>query len=159
MPRNDAPGQRLLASWRQLSPLPGGRWLFGRILGWMVPYSGTTAPRVESLEPGAVRVSIPDRRANRQHLGSVHAIALMNVAELASGLAMMTALPAGRRGIVTAIRIEYLKKARGRITAVSRCDTSRLTQDGPQDFVSECLDPSGAVVARATVTWMLGPAK
>ncbi|MEY4008307.1 MAG: hypothetical protein RLZZ467_1374, partial [Gemmatimonadota bacterium] len=89
---------RLIALWRTLSPLPGGRWLFARVFARAVPYSASTRPTVLVLEPGHAEVSIPDRRANRQHLGSVHAIALMNVAEMASGLAMTAALPPHVRG-------------------------------------------------------------
>lgn len=147
---------RLLSLWRTLSPLPGGRWLFARLFAHTVPYSASTRPSVRRLEPGYAEVSIPDRRANRQHLGSVHAIALMNVAEMASGLAMTAGLPTGVRGIVREMRMEYLKKARGTITAVSRVTIPTVTADQDFDVTADCLDPSGAVVARATVRWRLG---
>ena len=147
---------RLIALWRTLSPLPGGRWLFARVFARAVPYSASTRPTVLVLEPGHAEVSIPDRRANRQHLGSVHAIALMNVAEMASGLAMTAALPPHVRGIVREMKMEYLKKARGTITAVSRVTVPDVTGDLDFDVTADCLDPSGAVVARATVRWRLG---
>ena len=147
---------RLIALWRTLSPLPGGRWLFARLFARAVPYSASTRPTVLVLEPGHAEVSIPDRRANRQHLGSVHAIALMNVAEMASGLAMTAALPPHVRGIVREMKMEYLKKARGTITAVSRVTVPDGTGDLDFDVTADCLDPSGAVVARATVRWRLG---
>lgn len=153
------PGQRLLSLWRRLSPLPGGKWLFALLFGRTVPYSGSVGPRIETLEPGLARVSIPDRRSNRQHLGSVHAIALMNVAEMASGLAMLAALRPGYRGIVTKIEIEYLKKARGRITAEAKAELPDLSVTADHLFISECRDAAGDVVARAGVTWRLGPVK
>ncbi len=150
-------GTSLLALWRRLSPLPGGQWLFAQLFGRFVPYSGSVGPRIRQLEPGYCRVEIPDRRSNRQHLGSVHAIALMNVAEQASGLAMMAGLPDNIRGIVTNISMQYLKKARGTITAVSRVEVPTVTSDTDFDVVAECLDPQHVVVARATVRWRLGP--
>ncbi|MBK7906607.1 MAG: DUF4442 domain-containing protein [Gemmatimonadetes bacterium] len=154
-----SPGTRLLGLWRTLSPLPGGQWLFAMLFSRMVPYSGSVGPRIRHLEPGHCRVEIPDRRSNRQHLGSVHAIALMNVAEMASGMAMMSGLPDGVRGIVTHIAIEYLKKARGPITAVSRVAVPTVTTDQDFDVISECLDREGIIVARATVRWRLGPVR
>jgi len=157
MARNDAPGTALLAHWRRLSGLPGGRWLFSKLLGWMVPYSGSVSPKVLELEAGHARVRIDERRALRQHLGSVHAIALMNVAEMASGLAMMGALPASMRGIVTKIAITYSKKGRGVLVAESRCEVPPDLAPGEYDFVSEVTDAAGDVVATATVTWKLGP--
>lgn len=159
LPFMDSPGTRLLSLWRRLSPLPGGQWLFAMLFSRMVPYSGSVGPRIRHLEPGHARVEIPDRRSNRQHLGSVHAIALMNVAEMASGLAMMSGLPDGIRGIVTDISIAYLKKARGTITAVSRVTVPTVTSDQDFEVISECLDREQVVVARAKVTWRLGPVR
>ncbi len=113
-----SPTDRLESAWRRLSRIPGGRRIFDRILGWMVPYSGSIRPRVLELEPGRATVTIRERRRLRNHLRSVHAIALANLAELSSGLAMTLALPPDTRGIPTRIEIDYLKKARGTITAL-----------------------------------------
>ena len=157
MARNDSPGARLLRSWRALAPLPGGRWLFTQLVKWMVPYTGSVSPRVEVLEPGHARISITQRRRLEQHLGSIHAIALANVAEFASGAAMSTALPEGFRGIVTKFTMEYFKKARGTVTAESRITLPDLSNEVEHNFVSVVTDEGGVVVARAVVTWRLGP--
>jgi acyl-coenzyme A thioesterase PaaI-like protein len=154
-----SPGVRLLRLWRLLSPYPGGQWLFARLFGHMVPYSGSVGPRIRVLEPGRAEVEIPDRRSNRNHLASVHAIALMNVAEQASGLAMLVGLPDGIRAIVTQISMQYLKKARGSIRAVSRVVIPAVTTDTEIDVTAECLDRDGTVVARATVRWRVGPVR
>jgi acyl-coenzyme A thioesterase PaaI-like protein len=151
-----SPGRRLLRLWGQLRPLPGGQWLFSRIFGLLVPYSGSIGPRIRVLEPGHAEIDFPDRRSNRQHLGSVHAIALINAAEQASGLAMLAGLPDGVRGIVTAISMQYLKKARGTIRAVSHVTVPVVTEGMECDVTADCLDRSGVVVARATVRWRLG---
>jgi acyl-coenzyme A thioesterase PaaI-like protein len=154
-----SPGSVLLRLWRRLRPLPFGTWLFARVFGWLVPYSGSVGPRVLVLEPGHAEVEIRDRRANRQHLGSVHAIALLNVAEQASGLALLTALPDGVRGIVTHISMEYLRKARGPIRAVCRVSAPTVAGDMEFNVTADCFNRGGEVVARATVRWRLGPAR
>lgn len=153
------PGTRLLALWRRLKNWPAGEWIFARIFSYTVPYSGSVKPRIRILEPGHAEVEIPDIRANRQHLGSVHAIALMNVAEMASGLAMMAGLPGNIRGIVTTLQMTYHKKARGTIRAVSRVTVPAVTADQDFEVLAECFDPSGTLVATGRVTWRLGPAR
>lgn len=151
------PVARLLATWQRLAPLPGGKWLFSKLLGWFVPYTGSIGARVESLEPGHVRVSLPDRRAVRQHLGSVHAVALVNLAEVTSGLAMLSAVGVHARGIVTALRIEYQKKARGTLMAESIVTAPTVTAPMDAEVTATIRDLSGDVVAVATVTWRLSP--
>ena len=123
----------------------------------MNPYSGAVGARVEQLEPGYVRLSLRDRRAVRNHLNSIHAIAIANVAELASGLAMLSALPDTVRGIPTGIAIQYLKKARGTLTAEARVSVPTVTSDITFEVTSSVRNAAGEDVARATVTWKLGP--
>lgn len=152
-----APGERLLSMWRRLRPLPGGRWLFGVLLGRIVPYSGTTHPRVIELAPGVARIAMHDRRGVRNHLDSIHAIALANLGELASGLAMIAALPAGVRSIVTGLTVEYVKKARGGVLAESRVALPAITAEQELDVRAEIRDGSGELVARVTARWRLAP--
>jgi acyl-coenzyme A thioesterase PaaI-like protein len=157
MSAHESAGQRLLRAHRSLSRLPGGRWLFTQLVKRMIPYTGSVGPRVEVLEPGYARISIRQRRGLEQHLGSIHAVALMNLAEFASGAAMTAALPSGYRGIVTKMSIEYFKKARGTITAESRPTLPDLTRETEHDVQSELTNEAGEVVARATVRWRIGP--
>jgi acyl-coenzyme A thioesterase PaaI-like protein len=151
-----ASGSSFLELWRRLSPLPGGAWLFSRGFGFMVPYSGSVAPRIRVLEPGRAEVEIPDRRANRQHLGSVHAIALMNLAEMTGGLAMMAGLPPNVRGIVTTLSMTYHKKARGTIRAIACVTVPTVRKDCDFDVTAECFDREGTLVATGHARWRLG---
>lgn len=157
-PTLDAPGARVLALWQRLAPRPGGVWLFNRLLGHMVPYTGALGARVVELSPGHSVCVLRDRRGVRNHLASVHAVALANLAELCSGTAMLTALPPGTRGIVIRLEIEYVKKGRGTLTA--RADVPPPVVREPVTLQPEAaiFDAAGDMVARARVTWNVQPA-
>ncbi len=141
--------------WNRLSGLPGGKRLFSMIIGRTAPYTGSIGALVEELKPGYARWTLRDRRAVRNHLNSVHAVALVNLAEVTSGTAMLMSLPAGTRGIVTALTMAYLKKARGTLTAECRCELPEIREDMNFDLRAEVRDSGGDVVATATVTWLL----
>ncbi len=155
---NAGPGARILAMWRRCRTLPLGTTLFAWALGAQVPYSASIRPRVLELAPGHARVAIADRRGLRNHLGSIHAVALANLGELTSGLAMTTAMPPGTRAIVTALTTEYVKKARGRIVAASDVTLPPLAAETELEVAAELCDAEGAVVARTTARWRIGPA-
>jgi len=153
-----SPGQRVLALWRSLSPLPFGPSLFMLAFGRQVPYSGALGARVRRLEPGRVQLELADRRGVRNHLDSIHAVALVNLGELASGLAMTTGLPAGVRGIVLGIDARYLKKARGTLSVDCAVTVPEVRESTDFDVHAEIRDASNEAVARITVRWRLGPA-
>lgn len=149
----------LLSTWKTLSPLPGGRWLYGRVLGFFVPYTGTIYPEVEDLQPGYARVGMSDRRCVRNHLRSLHALALANLAELASGLCLAASLPKGWRFIPTGIEVDYLKKARGRVLAECRWVPPGEFDEREHVLEVEVRDASDEVVIRARVKNKVGPSR
>lgn len=154
---NASVGGRLLRWWGRLRRVPGGRWVFSRLVGRLAPYSDTIGARIEALEPGYARLTLRDRRRVRNHLNSIHAIALANLGELTSGLAMMTALPPTVRGIPRHLAITYEKKARGRLVAESRAQPPVVCDDVDHPVEATIRDAAGDVVARLSVQWHLSP--
>jgi len=84
-------------------------------------------------------------------------MALANLAEMASGLAVLVGLPSNVQGIVTGFSITYLKKARGRLIAECRAERLAVTAEQEYEAAVAITDTQGDVVARATARWRLRP--
>jgi len=150
-------GPVLRRRWQMLSGTPGGKWLFSKGLDRSVPYSGTLCARVQTLEPGHCCVVLADRRRVRNHLRSIHAMALASLGELTTGLALLNSLPEGVRGILIGFRINYLKKARGRLLAECRCAIPSDNSRREYELTGEIRDTADEVVAVVNARWLIGP--
>ena len=106
-----------LSLYRRLASMPGGRWLYGRLICFKAPYFATIAPRFVALEPGRCAVDIRDRRRVHNHIGTVHAIALCNAAELTAGMMTDVTIPSRMRWIPKGMTVQYLAKATGTLRA------------------------------------------
>lgn len=153
-------GRSLLRrAWDTLAPLPGGRWLLSVGIGAYVPYTGSISPRIEVLETGFARVRMDDRRRLRNHLRSLHALALGNLAEFTSGLTLTYALPSDRRWIPVRIELDYLKKARGAVHAECHWDAPVSLEEGEEVLEVGVFDAAGAECVHARVTVKIGGAR
>jgi len=144
--------------WPYLKSMPGGGAVLGRVIGRMAPYTDTIRPEIVELDTGYAKVRMADVRRVRNHLNCVHAIALMNLGEVSTGTAMLYSLPEDARGIITNLSMEYLKKARGPITAECRCEVPQTSERKEYEVHADLKNEAGEVVARAHAKWLVGPA-
>lgn len=154
-----SPSSAMRALWGVLKGVPGGGRVMGEAVGRMAPYSGTIHPEILDLEPGRARVRMSDTPRVRNHLRSVHAIALMNLGEVSTGTAVLVSTPDDARAIIVELRMEYLKKARGKITADCKFEIPENLGLEKQELLvqADLTDAEGAVVARAHAKWLVSP--
>ena len=142
---------------RFLQKVPAGYWILSRLVSFAVPYSASMGANILEMREGSAVVSLPDRRRVRNHLNSIHALALANLGEMTANLALITLCPENGRFIVTRMETDYLKKARGELLCT--CD---IPTDLPWETVertaatANIVDSSGEVVTRVTIYWKLG---
>lgn len=155
----DTSGNPVRSLWDRISGFPGGKTVFSRLVGRMAPYTGTIRAKVTRLGPGSAEVVMPDRPGIRNHLRSVHAIALANLAELTGNVAVAYSLPDDARFIVAGMDLDYVKKARGPITG--RCTVEVPPSSDRRELAVPVTlhDRSGDVVVRATLRTLVGPKK
>jgi uncharacterized protein (TIGR00369 family) len=159
LPSTDQLGKFVRDSWRRLSDVPGGKALFSRLIGLSAPYTGSIGAVVEELERGRAKVTMKDRRPVRNHLNSVHAVALVNLAELTGNIAIAFSMPDDARFIVSGLSIDYVKKARGTITGVCECPIPTSSERQEYLVPVQMYDGSGDLVATATLKTLIGPRK
>ena len=149
----------LLSMYRRITRWPAGHWLFSRAVCLKAPYFSTIAPRFVSLEPGRCEVRIRDRRRVHNHIGTVHAIALCNLAELAAGVMTDASLPASMRWIPKGMTVEYLKKAKGTLHGVATPDQPLVESDRGYDLPVSVVvtDGAGEAVFRARIDMWVSP--
>jgi acyl-coenzyme A thioesterase PaaI-like protein len=151
----------LLALYQRLARWPFGGWLFARAVCWKAPYFATISPRFTVLENGRCEAVIADRRRVHNHLGTVHAIALCNLAELTAGVMTDASLPKGMRWIPKGMTVQYLKKARGRMRGVATPTIALAASESGYELPVnvDVFDPAGERVFNAEIRMWLSPAR
>ena len=154
-----AAARSVLELYRRITRWPAGHWLFARAVCWQAPYFASIAPRIDVLEPGRCEATIRHRRKVGNHLGTVHAIALCNLAELSGGLVTDATIPPSMRWIPRGMQVEYLKKAVGTMHAVATPDIPAVAADAGYDLPVSVVvsDPRGEPVFRARIAMWVSP--
>ena len=152
------PDLSILGLYQKLSSVPLGKQLFTRAVCLKVPYFGSIDPLIADLRPGRCEVHARNRRAVHNHLGTFHAIAMCNMAELAAGMLTEVSIPRGHRWIPKGMTVEYLAKARTNLRAISELDPlPNFDQSTDLPVEVHVLDNTETLVMRATITMRVSP--
>ena len=100
------------------------------------------------------------RRVVLNHIGSVHAIAMCNMAELAGGTMTEVTIPTTHRWIPKGMSVEYIKVARTDLVAVATPHAA-IGWSVPGEFKVDVVvrDQQGEVVFKALITMWVAPRK
>jgi len=143
---------KTLDIYNRLTKLPMGNTLFSKAICFNAPYFSSIKPKINQLKPGLCQLHIKKRRRVENHLKTVHAIAMCNMAELSAGLVTEVSIPDGARWIPSGMDVKYLKKAKTHLTAVS--DGSAIDWSVPGEKLVPVMvtDTQGQLVFSAQVT-------
>lgn len=140
--------------YKKMDRFLGGRWLFTKIVCFRAPYFKSIRPMILDVQNGKSKVKIQQRRSINNHLGTIHAIALCNLCELALGMVAEATVPKNLRWIPKGMSVRYLKKATGSI--IANCEI--LEEDlkiGDNDIDVYLTNNDGVVVMDAKITLYL----
>lgn len=137
---------------KKLSKRPGGKWLFTKLVSFKAPYFARIHPMFISLRPGYCEVHLKKRLSVLNHIGTVHAIAMCNMAELAGGTMTEVSIPATHRWIPKGMTVEYQGKVQTNLSAVAEL-VPIPTFDGAIELpvTVKVLDESGQIAFRPVI--------
>lgn len=148
-----------LKLWRKLSAKPLGNRAFSLGVGFKAPYFLSIGATVESVEPGRSVVSAPNWWYVHNHIGTFHAIAMCNLAELAMGMVAEASVPPSHSWIPKGIEARYLARGETRLTAEAVLDP--IPDFGDEKFDADVQitirDKSGQTITEATIPIRIAP--
>jgi acyl-coenzyme A thioesterase PaaI-like protein len=149
----------VLALWQKWSVKPFGKRIFSFAVCRKAPYFSSIKPRFDELRAGFARVSMKKCRAVENHIRSVHAIAMCNLAEIAAGTMMEASLSSNMRWLPRGMTVQYLKVAKTGVYVEAASDD---IADGPaRDVIVKCdiKDTEGNIVCHADIAMYVSPRK
>lgn len=132
-----------------------GNQAFSKAVTGFAPYFATIDPTFTELRPGYAEVTFANRREVHNHIGTVHAIALCNAAELAAGTMTTVSIPEGRQWIPVGMTVQYLAKAKTDMRVVANGEQVAWDHTGNVDVPVDAFDAEGKRVFTATITMNL----
>lgn len=150
---------KLVKIYNTCQKLPLGKRIFSKLVCLQAPYFGTIRPVFQDLKPGYCEITIKNRRRVRNHIKSVHAIAMCNLAELVGGTLIEASLPSNMRWIPSGMTVKYLKIAKTNLKASCKIDVNDLTKTGPYPVDMDVIDLNGEKVFNAVITMHLSEKK
>lgn len=152
-------GNDPIAIWKHVGTQTIGRFhsriqsrIYAFVLNFVNPYAQSMNIRFTKVERGHCQAYVDETRSIRNPFRSIHAAALVLLAETVGGMTMFTQLQKKDRALVQNISCEYFKKSRGRVVADSLVG-ERPKSSGLVKQQVMLVDREGDKVACAEITW------
>lgn len=141
-------------------------FILTKAFGKIVPYVGTTGIVYEEVTPNKLVVSLENKKAVQNHIGTVHAVAITLLAETATGFILGINLPTDRVLLVKSYEVNFYRPIKeGQIAAIaSLSDEQRqYILDTPKgDMIIPCViedrnsnSDRAPIVVEMTWAWIL----
>ncbi len=148
---------QLLDTWRRLNGGAFGRWRFARLACRDAPYLGSIRPQFHALRPGLCSVSLRQHRTVVDASGTLNAMAMANLCELAARVLMRTTLPEHYNWSPRGMTIEYLTSVGTEALATARLDREHWDGIAKIGVPVTVVDSQGREAARAVISMEVAP--
>ncbi len=129
-----------------------------------VKFTGTAGIKVEALTERSATISLKNKKSVQNHIGSVHAVAGILIAESATGYVVGMNIPDTSVPVIKTIKADYVKRAKGDMRAVSSLTAAQVklmqTQEKGETIVPVIVtDGDGKEPILMEMTWAWTPKK
>lgn len=132
---------------------------FGKAVGKIAPYFSSIDPEFVKVEPGYSELIIKNQGKVHNHLGTIHAIAICNGAELVAGIMTDVSIPPDHRWIPVAMSVRYLAKATTDLRVVTNGKNLDWSKKGEIIVPVEAFDNNQKKVFTADITMKISEKK
>ena len=146
-----------LKSYEKIQALPGGNFIFSKIISRKAPYFRSIDPRIIELRPGRMAATLRKRKAVTNHIGTVHAIAMCNLCEYVGGTLMEISRPPTTRWIPRGMEVKYLAKAETDLTGI--CELKEVDWSKKSSVIChvDVQNTAGETVMTADIDMYISP--
>lgn len=139
-----------------------------KVLTLGIPFNAPHGFTIKTISPDQVRVSLPNRKLNHNHIGGVHACAMATVGEYCAGLSLLSSFGISKyRLIMSELSVTYTWQGRTDLEGIcspraidieavrASLDEGKTYSQPLETIIQEV--KSGKEVARVKTTWQLKP--
>lgn len=125
---------------------------FSQMIGTVAPYFSTIDPKIVDLKPGFAELVLHNQKKVHNHIGTVHAIAMCNGAELLAGMVTDVTIPEGAKWLPIGMTVRYLAKAKTDLKMVTEAEGVDFSQPGDIVVPVAAYDADNTQVFTAEIT-------
>lgn len=147
---------------RRLQKYP--RWVLSLAIGRLVRFVGTAGIRFESFTTERVVLRLPNRPKVRNHIGQIHAAAMVLLAETATGMIVGINLPDDKLPLMKSLHTQFVRRSQGAMKAEAWLTEEQKEQlqqrdKGEVEVSFVVTDESGESPIVGVYTWAWIPKK
>jgi len=147
---------RLAKTVKKLEKYP--KSLLSYVVGHTVKFVGTAGVQFEEMTRDRVVVTLKNRRKVRNHIGQIHAAAMVLLAETATGMVVGMNLPDDRIPLIKSLKTNFVRRSKGTMRAEAWLDEVQkqriLTDEKGEVLVNvKVTDESGETPIECEMLW------
>jgi acyl-coenzyme A thioesterase PaaI-like protein len=153
---------RLEKTVRKLQAYPN--WILSFAIGRFVKFTGTAGISYDEMTREKVTVSLQNKPKVRNHIGQIHAAAMLLLAETATGMALGMNVPDDKIPLLKYMNSKFVRRSQGKMQATATLtpaqqDTILNTEKGDIVIPVKVTDESGEEPVICEVCWAWIPKK